>query len=167
MAPEQPDSEVAILEGYKRYYVLYYEQGDISAVDGKRSGGFAGSTSSVRLPPAEHWIEIMLERYVLGGGPYATCAFRFRFEARHSHQIKAHSLKAKVGLLAHPAEDPYRGLLTLSITTPEGQETSENVTAICATPYQILCTDNPDCGAGRYCDTKPGHEFGVCRWHKP
>lgn len=165
VAPDQPDSEVATLEGYRRYYLLYYEQGDISAVDGRRPDGFTGYTHAVRLPPGEHWIEIKLERYAFGGGgPYATCAFRFRFEARHSYQIKAHSLKADVGLLAHPLHDPYRGLITLNISAPERPDKTEDVATICATPHQILCVSDPDCGSGRHCDIQPGHEFGVCKW---
>lgn len=168
VAPGQPNLEDATIEGYRRFYVLYYELGGISAVDGKRPGGFVGYADTVRLPPGEHWIEIKFERYAFGGGgSYATCAFKFRFEAQHRYQVKAHSLKADVGLLAHPLHDPYIGSITLGVSAPEGFEKTEDVATLCATPNQILCVKNSDCGSGRYCDMQSGHEFGVCKWPTP
>jgi hypothetical protein len=160
---ELPDTGIAILEGYKRFYVLYYEQGDISAVDGKRPDNLLGYVNSVRLLPGGHWIEIQLERYAFGGGgPFAICAFRFQFEAQRRYQIKAHSLTADVGLLAHPSHSPYKGSISLETSTPGGQEKTENVAAVCTTPHQNLCIKDSDCPSNYPCQTQPGFEFGAC-----
>ena len=160
---ELPDTGIAVLEGYKRFYVLYYEQGDISAVDGKRPDNLLGYVNSVRLLPGGHWIEIQLERYAFGGGgPFAICAFRFQFEARHRYQIKAHSLTADVGLLAHPSHSSYKGSISLETSTPGGTEKIENVAAVCATPHQNLCIKDSDCPSNYPCHTQPGFEFGTC-----
>ncbi len=160
---ELPDTKIAVLEGYKRYYVLYYEQGDISAVDGKRPDNILRYVNSVRLLPGEHWIEIKLARYAFGGGgPFAICAFRFRFEAQHRYQIKAHSLKADVGLLAHPSHTPYKGSISLETSAPGGGEKTENVAAVCTIPHQNLCLRDADCPSDYPCHTQPGFEFGTC-----
>lgn len=161
--PERPESEIAFLEGYKRYYVLYYEQGDISSVDGKRPGGILRYVNAVKLLPGEHWVEIRLERYVLGGGgPYATCAFKFQFEAQHRYQIEAHSLKADVGLLAHPLYTPYKGSISIEISTPDSHVRTESVTAVCTIPHEALCRQNSDCPSNYPCHKQQDFEFGTC-----
>ena len=90
--PERPDAEVAILEGYFRYYLLFLSQATISRIDDK-----AVSTSSIKFLPGHHRIEF--ERFGalvgIGGGlgGTRTCAFESDFQAGHLYKLKPHSDK--------------------------------------------------------------------------
>lgn len=88
--PERPDAEVAILEGYFRYYVLLWTQATISRIDDK-----GVSTFSVKLLPGHHRIEFERWSALIGfGGGWGgtrTCAFESDFQAGHLYKLKAHS----------------------------------------------------------------------------
>ena len=73
-----PESELAVVEGYWHYQVLYDEELHIASIDGKRESGRSGwpYAYSVSLPSGRHWLQLAILR---NSGEIARCAFEWTF----------------------------------------------------------------------------------------
>jgi hypothetical protein len=160
--PERSDAEIAVLKGYNRFYFIYWEQADVSSVDGKRAG-FPWSVSSVKLLPGRHWIEITQQRYFGGGGGYAVCAFESDFEAQHLYQLKAHS-SASEGHWYENRPQPYKGSISIVVSAPGKARQTVTVTTECADGLPSFCRKDADCAhhPDNRCRSERGAVFGLC-----
>ena len=102
-----PESELAFVEGYWHFRVLYDEELHIVSVDGKREGESSGwpYAYSISLPSGKHWLQLAILR---NSGVVAWCAFEWTFEAQHRYKLER--LDHDQFLLAHPGVFSFRGL---------------------------------------------------------
>ena len=86
--PERNPDDVAVLQGYYRYYVAYAEHVEIRSVDGKKPEGILQTASTAKLAPGKHCIEFDYCHLSCS----EVCAFEDQFEAGQHYQLRAHSL---------------------------------------------------------------------------
>jgi hypothetical protein len=161
--PERPDAELAVLHGYHRIYLVYMEQVDISAVDGKRVDSFPWSVSSVPLLPGQQWIEITKQIYFGGSGGYTVCAFESNFEAQHRYQLKAHSSKSE-GRWYEQRPPLYKGSISMKVAAAGEEKQVVTLATLCAQGLPSFCLQDSDCShhPNYECRTSPAAAFGVC-----
>lgn len=165
--PERPDAELAVLEGYNRYYFVYWEQADISAVDGKRPSGVSGAVGSVRLLPGRHWIEIVKQSYFGGGGGYTVCAFESDFQAGHRYKLKAHSSESASRWYEQPPLD--KGSISIEVSAPGLAAHTLRVATVCAKGLPSFCRQDADCAhhPNYHCRPEQDSAFGICESREP
>lgn len=142
--PDRPDAELAIVEGYFRFYFLFADRADITAVDGKRVAGFPWSVPTVRLVPGHHRLEITIQRCFGGGGGYTECAFEADFAAGHHYQLVAHSGRADRPWYEH-LQDSYTGTIAMDIAVPGQPSRRETLATVCASGLPRFCRQDNDC----------------------
>jgi hypothetical protein len=167
--PTLPDTQVATLRCYWRYYLVYIGECHVSAIDGRRPGisQIMGITS--KLAPGNHWVEFGVEQYFGGGGGKTdVCAFDFDFEAGYQYQIKAHSLEFDVGWMAKHSPILYAGSVVVEATSPGGQSQAHKVNATCSFGGGSFCRETSDCvpHPDIRCFPQEGHSFGKCGFNK-
>lgn len=161
---EHPDAEVAVLEGYGRYYLLYWAEGYISAVDGVRPKLPALWARSVKLLPGKHWIEVYRDATVTGE---SVCAFEADFLAGHRYRLLASSAHADAPYFAQPEGEPHKGTLWMEVSAPGSPARTLSIAADCAprgsTPQ--LCRQDADCEdlPDHHCQPMTESSFGICR----
>jgi len=161
--PERADTEVAILEGYSRFYFVYWEDAYVSSVDGMRPKLPALWASSVKLSAGPHWIEVT-KHSTIGG--YSVCAFEMDFRAQHRYALVAHSMRTDVPYLAQPYGGPYTGSLSIEVSPAGSPPQNLTVATVCAprgsTPQSCRqdadCVQHPD----YHCRLVEDSGFGFC-----
>ena len=153
----QPESELAVVEGYWHYRFLYDEELHIVSVDGKREGGKSGwpYAYSVSLPSGRHWLQLAILR---NSGEIAKCAFEWTFEEQHRYKLQR--IDHDQLLLAHPSSSPFSASLSMVVTTPSNATRHLKVSAICG--EEAMCRQNLDCAPQYSCQRHPGFAFGTC-----
>ena len=153
-----PESELAVVEGYWHYQVLYDEELHIASVDGKRESGRSGwpYAYSVSLPSGRHWLQLAILR---NSGEIARCAFEWTFECQHRYKLQR--LDHDQLLLAHPSSSPFSASLSMVVTTPSNSVQSLKVSAVCG--KEAMCRQNSDCAPQYSCLMNPDFAFGICR----
>ena len=155
--------EVAILDGYSRYYFLYWDEAHFSAVDGVRPKLPALWADPVKLLPGNHWIEVTRHSTI---GGYSVCVFEAGFHSQHRYALVAHSMRMAAPYLEQPYGEPYRGTILIEITPQEGPTRTLTVDASCAprgsTPQ--FCRVDADCAEapGYRCRPVLDGKFGIC-----
>jgi len=163
----RPEQEIATLECYTRYYVVYLGSCGITAVSGKRSDAILPATRA-EFEPGRHWFEVAFEGYFGGGGGVSdVCAFELDTQAGHRYRVIAHGLHTTVGLARHGAT-LYSGTLQIADDAPSGASETRTVAVTCRPFGGALCRAPADCGrpaAGwpaPLCEMRPEHPYGLC-----
>ena len=153
-----PESELAVVEGYWHYQVLYDEELHIASVDGMREGERSGwpYAYSVSLPSGRHWLQLAILR---NSGEIARCAFEWTFESQHRYKLQR--LDHDEPLLAHPSSSPFPASLSMVVTTPSNSVQSLKVPAVCG--KEAMCRQNSDCAPQYSCQMRPDFAFGICK----
>lgn len=167
--PERPDSEVASIECYSRYYFVYIGSCHITAVSGRRPDTSPVYATDARVAPGRQWFEVAFESYFGGGGGVSdVCAFDLDMRAGHSYQIRAHSLKVDAGLLSRHGATLYKGSLQIEARSGAGAGETLTVALTCRPFGGALCREVSDCGANPAglrdvsCVKSPEFGFGRC-----
>jgi hypothetical protein len=108
-----PQAQRAVIEGYFRYPLLYFEELQIVRVDGGLVGGQFANASSVSVPSGKHWLELSILR---NNTEVTLCALEWTFEAAHRYQLQ--HLHHDQFLLAHPASPRFRASLSMDVSAP-------------------------------------------------
>lgn len=155
--PEASERDLALVEGYWHYLLLYDEEMHIVSVDGKRKRGSDAwfHAYSVSLPAGRHWLELAILR---NSGEIARCAFEWTFAARHRYEMTR--LRHDQFLLAHPASSPYTASISMEMTAPDKPVQLLSVPAVCATA--AMCRQSSDCSPNHSCRLEAGFNFGTC-----
>lgn len=151
-----PQSERAVVEGYSRYQVLYFEDLQITSVDGKRVGGPWADASSVSVPSGNHWVQFLILRNNAG---IASCAFVWSFEAEHHYKLQ--HLEHGQTLLAHPTSPRFLASISMNVSSPS--KAAQRVRARAECGSRAHCRSTSDCPSERNCEMEAGFEFGTCR----
>lgn len=168
VGPERPDTEVAVLKGYDRYYLVYWDEAHVSSVDGLRPEGYAPWTSTARLLPGRHWVEVTRHSTV---GGYSVCVFDAEFEAGRHYTLQAHGMRTDTPYLAQAYGGFYRGTLVLKVSAPASPAQLRKVDTLCAprgsTPS--FCAQDADCAHLSHTECRPALEsgFGTCVRREP
>lgn len=170
--PPLPDSDVATLSCYSRYYFVYIESCRFQAVDGQRPKLSELFGNASKMTPGPHWFEVAFEKYFGGGGGVTdVCAFDMEVQSGYSYQIKAHSLQTDIGLLAkHDQRGFYGGSLTIEVTSPARTQETRQVAVTCNFAGGSMCRRDSDCvpHPDIRCFPQQGFAFGACRfWDGP
>lgn len=157
-SPGLPESDLAVVEGYWHYRVLYDEELHIASVDGEREDGKSGwpFAYSVSVPPGRHWLQLAIMR---NSREIARCAFEGTFESQHRYKVQR--LEHDRLLLAHASPSPFPASLSLVVTTPSGSAESVMVPAVCG--KEAMCRKDTDCAPQYTCQISPDFAFGACR----
>lgn len=155
-----PEEERAVIEGYARYLLLYFEDLQIVSVDGKLEGGENrwAYASSVSLPAGRHWLQISILR---NNSSIAMCAFEWTFEAKHHYKLRR--VDHEQVLLAHPSSPRFPASISMNVTSPSMPTQRLRVRAECGKAAH--CRQTSDCAAGYACQMHAGFEFGTCELH--
>lgn len=123
-----PEEERAVIEGYARYLLLYFEDLQIVSVDGELKGGESrwAHASSVSVPAGRHWLQISILR---NNSDIAMCAFEWTFEARHHYKL--HRVDHEQALLAHPSSPRFPASISMDVTSPSMPTQRLHVRAEC------------------------------------
>jgi len=156
--PGVPENDLAVVQGYWHYLLLYDEEMHIVSVDGRRESGNKGwpYAYSISLPSGKHWLELAVLR---NSGELARCAFEWRFEAQTRYKIKA--LHHDQFLLAHPASSPFAASISMEMAARGKPALLLTVPAVCAT--SAMCRQDSDCPSNESCRFEPGYDFGTCK----
>jgi hypothetical protein len=113
--PALPEAERAVIEGYWRYPLLYFEELQIVSVDGKRQGAPSGLAyaSSVSVPAGRHSLQVMVLR---NNNAIALCAFEWTFEPKHHYKVQ--HIDHDQFLLAHPSVPRFPVSVSMDVTAP-------------------------------------------------
>ena len=147
-----PESELAFVEGYWHFRVLYDEELHIVSVDGKREGESSGwpYAYSVSLPSGKHWLQLAILR---NSGVVAWCAFELTFEAQHRYKLER--LDHDQFLLAHPVSSPFAASISMAVTAPGQPVQHLSAPAVCGRYWAACCAccrNGPTCvGSGGGC----------------
>lgn len=126
--PKVPDSELAVLEGYWHYFLIYDEDMQIVSVDYEKAREDAWFYAySASLPPGLHRLEVAISR---NGREIAACAFKWTFEAQHHYKMTG--LQHHQLLLAHPSTAVYEAAISVTVTAPGEQEQVLAIPATCS-----------------------------------
>ena len=161
--PERPDAEVAVITGYNRNYLVYWDEAHVSSVDGLRPAGWAPWVRNARVLPGRHWVEVT--RHATVGG-YTVCAFATEFAAGHRYTMRAHGLHTETPYLEQVYGGFFRGTLVLEVSAPGAAPELRTVDTLCAprgaTPS--FCARDADCTHyhGAVCRPVPESTFGTC-----
>lgn len=151
-------SELAVVEGYWRYLLLYDEELHIVSVDGTREGGRSGwpYAYSVSLPSGKHWLQIAILR---NSREIVMCAFEWTFEAQHRYKLRR--LHHDQSLLAHPSSPVFAA--SISITDAAHAQSTQHLRApaVCGTEH--MCRQSSECPANYSCQSNAGLDFGTCK----
>jgi hypothetical protein len=126
-----PEAQRAVIEGYSRYLLLYFEDLQIVSVDGGREGGQRGwpYASSVSVPSGTHRVQFLILR---NSRDIALCSFEWTFEAGRRYEL-AH-LDHEAGLLAHPMTPRYPATISMDMSAPSMPTQRLRAPAECAVP---------------------------------
>ena len=161
--PERPDAEVAVITGYTRNYLVYWDEAHVSAVDGLRPAGLAPWARTARVLPGRHWIEVT--RHATVGG-YTVCVFETELAAGYRYALRAHGLHTETPYLEQAYGGFFRGTLALEVAAPGAAPGLRTVDTVCAprgsTP--AFCARDADCTHhhGAVCRPVPESTFGTC-----
>lgn len=86
--PELPEEEVAVLEGYWRYYLLAMRIVQITKVDGKPALATSPVTR-VMLSAGRHSVELQVGTILGEAGLTTRCSFAAQFERGHRYRIRS------------------------------------------------------------------------------
>ena len=92
--PALPDSAVARLHGYFRYYVLAIDEVKILKVDGQAHGAYEAVVT-----PGRHTFMTEAGGMFLGAVGFRRCAFELEVEAGHDYYLVPNTYKAIPGTL--------------------------------------------------------------------
>lgn len=162
--PARQDSEVAVVKGYYRNYLLFSAEGKISAVDGARPSNLLGEAFSARLLPGPHWIEITEDRYFGGSHGSTVCALDFDFEAGHLYQIEAGSSQSESSWHRIAPGALYAGSVAFRVSAPGAARQTQRVDTTCIDGGGSLCRQASDCvpHEDMRCIPQGGYGFGMC-----
>jgi len=169
--PELPDSEIAIIKSYYRYYFFTDEDCTFYSVDGHH----LGVIYTIKATPGQHWMEISIFRGSgnLGGQHVPeVCAFDLDVKAGLKYQIKPHSLTRGQGApplwqsRSNSSRSLYNGSLVIEVTKPEGGQEMQIVKTTCHLGGANLCRKISDCGVklDTRCIPQQGYDFGRCEF---
>jgi hypothetical protein len=150
-----PQGERAVIEGYRRYQLLYFEELQIVLVDGKLVDGPLAYASSLSVPSGKHWLQFLVLR---NKRDITMCAFEWMFEA--GHHYKLHQLHHEQALLAHPTSPRFQASIAMDISGPAGSAQRLSARAECG--HAAHCLRPADCPPNRSCQMDTGFEFGRC-----
>lgn len=151
-----PQAERAVIEGYSRYLLLYFEDLQIVSVDGKRVGGAWADASSVSVPSGKHWLQFLILR---NNKSIASCAFEWSFDAEHHYKLQ--HLEHEQTLLAHPTSPRFPASISMIVSAPSRPAQSVRARAECG--KEPHCRSTSDCPPDRSCEMDAGFEFGTCK----
>lgn len=169
--PALPAGEVAVLEGYSRFYGIYWEELYISAVDGRRPELPALWAREVTLLPGSHWVELSWSAAVALASPSRVCVFEAEFAAGSRYRLVAHSLEVDARRGGEPGAGLYRGTVELAVRAAGQQEVRVRQELLCAEANWSIefCRDDADCRNGPDWRCRPlgVPEFGRCAYPGP
>lgn len=145
----------AVVEGYWRYLLLYFEELQIVSVDGKLVGGRFAYASSVSVPSGKHWLQLSIVR---NSTDIAMCAFEWIFEAGHNYKVQ--QLHHEQALLAHPTSPRFAASIAIDISAPGAAAQPVSARAECGRGRQ--CLTSADCAPNSSCQMDAGFKFGNC-----
>lgn len=158
--PARQDSEVAIVKGYYRNYLLFLAEGKITAVDGARPSNLLGEAFSAKLLPGSHWIEITEDRYFGGSHGSTVCALEFDFEAGHLYQIEAGSSKSQTSWHRIAPGALYAGSVAFRVFAPGTKQETRRTGTTCMDGGGSLCRQVSDCAPHEDMRCIPQGEYG-------
>jgi len=133
--PALPDSELAILKCYTRYYLVYIDECHVAAVDAQQPATSQLFSKTAKVAPGRRRIVFDIEQTVGGGkgggGPTYRCEFEDDFRAGHQYAIRAHSLQSEVPWLARRDQTPFKGTIEIGETTAAGDLPAHRVDVVC------------------------------------
>lgn len=152
-----PETERAVIEGYSRYQLLYFEELQIVSVDGRRERGQTGwpYASSVSVPSGRHWVQLLILR---NSSDIAMCAFEWNFEAKHHYQLER--VNHEQLLLAHASAPRFPASISMVATSASEPPRRISTRAECG--KAASCHRDEDCPAHSTCEEQAGFEFGSC-----
>ena len=155
-----PESERALIDGYSRYQVLYFEDLQIVSVDGRREGGHTGwpYASSVSVQAGRHWIQVLILR---NSTNIAMCAFEWMFEAKHNYKLQ--QVNHGQFLLAHPSSPRFPASVSMVVTGPSNPPQQLRARAECGKATH--CRQTSECPPRYTCEMDTSFEFGICNSH--
>jgi hypothetical protein len=167
--PPLPDTQIATLKCFWRYYFVYIGECHVSAIDGRRPGISQLMSITSKLEPGHHWVEFGVEHYFAGGGGVTdACAFDFDFDAGYQYQIKAHSLETDIGWMAKHNTTLYTGKIAIEAVSSTGKTMMYQIKTTCSYGGGSLCRKTSDCVSHPdiSCFPQEGHSFGKCGFNK-
>jgi|GEM_PF-4858731 hypothetical protein len=166
---EREGSEVAVVEGYTRNYLLFLAEGKITAVDGVRPPNILQSAYVSSLLPGRHWIEITDERYFGGSHGITVCAVDLDLEAGHRYQLEADSIESETSWLRRAPGAPYAGSMAFRVTAPGVTDDVQTRKATCVDGGGSFCRQVSDCAPhpDMRCLPLRGAGFGMCGFDPP
>lgn len=144
--PERPDSEVAYVEGWNHYYILYLSYGKLK-IDGMRNPDWTW-TVSAKVLPGPHWLEVWERSHgYLPLYPTRTCAMEMDFEAGHSYKLVPNSIESKGPLFSniHKVGKISTGTILVKITDPKDISRIQQFPVVCTNHIWGFCRRDPDC----------------------
>ena len=152
------EAERAVIDGYSRYQILYFEDLQIVSVDGKRDGGQRGwpYASSVSVPSGRHWLQLLISR---NSSDIAMCAFEATFEAKHHYRLQR--VEHEQFLLAHPSSPRFPAAISMLVSVPAAPAQHLKARAECG--QAANCRLASDCASHQGCQMDAGFEFGTCK----
>jgi len=158
-----PDSEVATVECYFRYYFVYLTQCSFTAVDGLRTSISQLETKTTKIPPGSHWIELELE-YNLGGASGSDiCSFDLDLQSGYVYQIKAGTLHTNIKWY-EKRHGLFGGSIEVRAIPPSGTPEDRHIEVTCG--GGSMCRKDEDCvhHPDIRCIPQEGFPFGECRF---
>jgi hypothetical protein len=157
--PELPDSELATIHGYYRFWLISQASVVIRSVDGK-----SACDSEAKVLPGLHWIKFAEGLLSLIGRRDLMCGIEIQTKAGHEYYIVPHSLEfetwpVRSGLHAILK----RGFVQIEDRMPGISLGKMRIPAECTTGD--VCRTDADCIVKtETCLKQSGFTFGVCYW---
>jgi hypothetical protein len=151
---------------YTRYYFVFMGGCKFQAIDGKRTKVSEMFSTTAKIPPGSHWLELAFESYFGGGGGVTdVCAFDYDTKGGYSYQVMAHSLRTDIGHLAkHGRLGFYGGGVDIEVSSPLGKREVQRVSVTCSFSGGSMCRKQADCveHPDIRCVPQEGFSFGKC-----
>ncbi len=161
---ELSENDIAVLEGYHRYYFVYFEEADISSIDGIRPAGVLDLAKEAHLLPGTHLVGLVLQNYFGGGGGYTGCAFEDQFDAGYRYKLKPHGTHSEEPWYRRPPS-AWKQSMAIEVWNKGVQKEIRQVQMICFGGTPDFCREDRDCihHPASGCVQVTGETFGTCK----
>jgi hypothetical protein len=157
-----PSSEVVMLKGFVKDYLIYSEQIEIATVDWQKpkTDWFV---SEAQFLPGRHSIGIFQNVYSWSSSRTA-CVVEGDFQAGHTYKFSSFSSSPDVHWYeALPAQ--YKGSIGVEVSTPDSNLPTMQLETECSR-RDWLCNQDADCpnttGHGYLCKRVSEFKYGLC-----
>ena len=160
-AADLPDSEVAIVRGYERYYVFYNRWLNITRVDDEVQPGFPGHSDAARVAPGRH-LFLVEEVFASLGESSQLCFFELETEAGHTYRLRPGSGSTQPNRVV-----AFAGTIDADVEVDGEVATAVRIPVECLRPASS-CRSDADCvtvGIDRELactKSRPNRASGIC-----